>query len=69
MFGSFIAVLDSGEHITGDGDSFADIADFKRKVSRALGFCKHRVRRFFYAYGREAQEYTPADFLEVFFGE
>jgi hypothetical protein len=67
-YGSFMAILKDGRHYTNTG-YFTSFAEFKEFVKACLKLVRNDVAKFYYAYGHEAQEYTPSEFREVFFGE
>ncbi len=67
--GSFLAVLRDGSHVR-YSSYFWSFAEFKNAVRNYLGDDNAKMLfKFFYAYGLEVQEYTPAEMRRVFFGE
>jgi len=66
--GSFLAVLRNGRHISHSSYYFR-IEAFKDNVRAYLRDEIDNVVRFFYAWGRQSQEYTPNEVREVYFSE
>jgi hypothetical protein len=66
--GSTLAILKDGRHRTMQG-IFASHAEFHRHVADTYREVRYNLERFWYAWGHEAQEYTPPEVREVFFAD
>ena len=64
--GSFMAVMNDGKHVTAFG-VFATSVQFREWVRQMLTDKTYGIRRFYYAWGFQCQEYTAAEVREVFF--